>query len=119
MQGLPTEREIQLVKEHIILNVLVKLLPYEAHMVQQHGFRTGKLYAGVLDELHKKTIRQLTKNRSALKHAGVKIVSLDVRKGGARAEYVTKGYKFDMVLLDELIKAEIEERLSAALGLKI
>jgi hypothetical protein len=119
MQGLPDEKDVLLVKEHILLNVLAKLLPFEANQVQQHGFRTGKVYAQVLDDLHKGIIKQLSDNRSALKRAGVKIVKLEMTKGKAYAEYVCRGYTFDMELLDYYIKAEIEMVLAEKLGIDI
>jgi len=114
-----TQEEIRLVKDHIILNVMVMILPHEIKTLQNSGFKMGHIYTQSIDNAHKDVINKLTKNRIALRKSQMKILDLKITKGKAEAQYMCRGYQHEMTLLGDLLKAETEIRLAKYLGIEI
>jgi len=114
-----TDEEIKLVKDHIMLNVMVMILPHEIKVLKESGFKMGHIYAAAIDNAHKDVIRKLTENRIAIRKSRVKILDLKITKGKATVWIICGGYRDEITLLGDMLKAETQIRLAEYLGLDL
>lgn len=116
---LPTEEELLLVKESLIIPVMLDVLERDIAAVGSGGFTFPSLYAAVLRRIQEGVIRRQHELNGELKSCSIQVYGTRRTRFSLSARYRCRGYEHRMVLLWDLIRAEMEIGLADRLNIQI
>jgi hypothetical protein len=116
---LQTEADIQLVKDHLILTVMLDMLEIEVRKLRRGDLHTSALLARQFRKIQKETQKELYEVHRSFRKNGIRIVETARTKGYVEARYLCRGYEHEMMLLGDTVKASIEVRLADRLDIDL
>jgi hypothetical protein len=109
---LQTEADIQLVKDHLVLTVMLDMLEIEVRKLRRGDLHTSALLARQFRKIQKDAQKTLYEVHRGFKQNGIRIIETARTKGYVEARYLCRGYEHEMMLLGDTVKADIEVRLA-------
>ncbi|MBD2861587.1 hypothetical protein [Paenibacillus oceani] len=114
---LPSEREIQLIKNFIILPLVLNVFSRDMKKVEQeHLFKTFKPYLAMYGQVLDKITKDITKVKRELVKAGIKVHDGTRTKDELIHEYLCRGYTGKFAMLWKTLAAEVEILMNHYLG---
>ena len=121
MAGSPlqTEEELLLIKEAIILPIMIDELEQGIHYMKHHYMKMAELYIDNLHRVQSIALSRLHMLKKELRTRQLKIIEMEQDEYFLKATYLCRGYQHQMVLLWEVIYANIELQLAAAFHINL
>jgi hypothetical protein len=110
---LQTEQDVHAVKTCLILPVLMDVLERDIGTLNTLKLKMPAIYVRTLRAIQKQVAGELAESHKEMKRLGVRIYGEERTKAGLAAQYLCRGYHHDILLLWDLVKADIEVRLAA------
>lgn len=116
MAGSPlqTEEELLLIKEALILPIMIDELEQGIQYMKQHYMKMAELYIENLHHVQSITLSRMYMLKKELRNRQLKIIETEKDEYFLKASYLCRGYQHQMVLLWEVVYANLELRLAAA-----
>lgn len=116
MAGSPlqTEEELLLIKEALILPIMIDELEQGMQYMKQHYMKMAELYIDSLHHVQSIALSRMYTLKKELRNHQLKIIETEQDEYFLKASYLCRGYQHQIVLLWEIVYANIELRLAAA-----
>lgn len=121
MAGSPlqTEEELLLIKESLILPIMIDELEQGMQYMKHHYMKMAELYIENLHHVQSITLSRMYTLKKELRTHQLKIIEMEQDEYFLKATYLCRGYQHQMVLLWEVVYANIELRLAAAFHINL
>lgn len=104
---------------HLILPFLLDVFQDNLKVTKESPLRFGSLFVCQLETLIDKVSDEHFLIRKELRKRGIKVFDIERNKIELKAEYLCRGYTGKMVLLMNLIKAELSLKIAHYLNINI
>jgi len=117
---LQTDAELLLVKHILIGGVMLDVLEYEVSKLKMvTELKMASIYIRKLHDIQQSLPHELHQLQRELKSSGIRIIATTRFKGRIEAKYLCRGYEHEIILLGDIIRAEIEVKLAAQFGIEL
>ncbi|MEF2247807.1 hypothetical protein [Paenibacillus sp. IITD108] len=106
-----TEAELQLVKRHILLGIMMQILNHDIRVIDSAGMKLPRLYESMLRAVQDRVLLDLAHTRRLFREHGIKVYEEKRQTDGLHAKYVCRGYHHHFFMLWGFVKAESERML--------
>jgi len=122
MQGaasppIQTEAELQLVKRHILLGIMIQILNHDIRVIDAAGMKLPRLYESMLRAIQDRVLLDLAHTRRLFREHGIKVYEEKRQADGLHAKYICRGYHHNFFMLWGFIKSESERMLKQYISL--
>lgn len=114
-RGSITSEELTLVKSYILLPFILTVFERDK-AIMQSALKTPAPYIDAIDRAMDQVTVLLREIRKEFKTTGIKVYEVTRSDNGIHARYARRGYTGEMRLMWSSIRAEIEMRMRAYLG---
>jgi len=99
---------------------MLDVLEYEVNKLQMAaGLKMASIYIRKLRDIQQHLPHELHLLQRELRTSGIRILATKRFKGRIEAHYVCRGYEHEMILLGDIVRAEIEIKLAAQFGVDL
>ena len=112
MQFLPSEEELDLIRDFILLPKMMTIVEKSRKEIELSDHSLKRLYLAAAEVLQERILRDLTAVRKELKTRGIKIWEDEPCPGGTefRYKYSFRGYVHEFSIMRPVVKAQISVR---------
>lgn len=108
MNNFPTEQELEYIKRHILIPIIVKILRRDRRVIE-HYSKIPNPYLKVIDQAIQKAEDEGVQIRTHFRKYGIKIYDEKRDAKGVTVQYKCRGYHYDASFLWPFVKAEAEK----------
>jgi hypothetical protein len=116
---LQTEQDVHAVKTCLILPVLMDVLERDIGTLNTLKLKMPAIYVRTLRAIQTRVAGELSAAHKGMRGLGIRIYGEERTRAGLTAQYLCRGYHHSILLLWDLVKADIEVRLAAYLNLDL
>jgi hypothetical protein len=108
---LQTESDLQLIKAHILLPMLLDVLERDIRVLEDAKLKLGAVYIGILRGVQDRIIADAAQVRRQMRARGLKVYDEQRTERHVEVRYLCRGYHYRFSLMWGLVKAELGSRL--------
>jgi hypothetical protein len=110
--------ELALVKKHIILPYVVKILEHDIKVIRDIKLKAANAYIKELDRRMIEVFKEIDLVRKELREQNIKVYEVKRNTKMGYWEYILRGNRHEMGLMWNIVRAEVEIYLMDKFGLK-
>ncbi|WJH34488.1 hypothetical protein MJA45_18950 [Paenibacillus aurantius] len=103
----PTESEAALVRKYVLLPVLLTMLQRDIDAVTRSALKVSLPYIVIMQRMMDTVREDLSRVRSGLGKAGIRIYTEEKNAKGIQCKYVCRGYHESFTMSRDSVKAEV------------
>lgn len=115
----PNHEDSTLIKSFLELPYLLTLIQINIKKITSSEMKMKELFVLYLEKLQDDITKEIANVKSEMRKKGLKILDSKEMDDRLRAEYMCRGYKFEMMLLWSKVKADTEVKLANLMGVDI
>nr|WP_145401638.1 hypothetical protein [Paenibacillus xylanexedens] len=115
----PNHEDTTLIKSFLELPYLLTLIQINIKKITASDLKMKELFVLYLERLQDEVTKEITDVKRKMRTNGLKILETWELDDRLRAEYLCRGYKFEMMLLWSKVRVDTEIRLSELMEVDI
>jgi hypothetical protein len=113
-----SQTELDLVKRHIILPFVVKILEHDIKVIRDIKLKAANAYAKEMDRRMIDVFKEIDLVRKDLREQNIKVYEVKRNTKMGYWEYILRGNRHEMGFMWNIVRAEVEIYLMEKFGLK-
>ncbi|WP_145413422.1 hypothetical protein [Paenibacillus xylanexedens] len=115
----PSHEDTMLIRSFLELPYLLTLIQINIRKITASDLKMKELFVLYLERLQDEVTKEITDIKRNMRANGLKILETWEMDDRLRAEYLCRGYKFEMMLLWSKVKVDTEIKLSELMEVDI
>jgi hypothetical protein len=114
---LPTDQEMQLIKNFVILPLVLNVFERDKQRIEKEQlFKTFQPYVAMFDLVISRIMQDLTRVRKEMRKRGIKVYDSERKVDKLSHEYMCRGYMGNFEMLWSTIRSDVEIVMNHYLG---